>query len=103
MFGLVVDALQSWTAGVPAAMPKPSATTTKPSPNKDAGGDAGGPRKLALLIGPEGGFTPEERRTLRTRPMSSQCRFGPRILRAETAVIAALSIIQSVWGDWREA
>lgn len=97
------DALQSWTAGVPAAMPKPSATTTKPSPIKDAGGDAGGPRKLALLIGPEGGFTPEERRTLRNLPYVIPVSLGPRILRAETAVIAALSIIQSAWGDWREA
>ena len=97
------DALQSWTAGVPAGMPKPSATTTKPSPITDAGGDAGGPRKLALLIGPEGGFTPEERRTLRNLPYVIPVSLGPRILRAETAVIAALSIIQSVWGDWREA
>ena len=97
------DALQSWTAGVPAGMPKSSATTTKPSPTKDAGEDAGGSSRLALLIGPEGGFTPEERRTLRNLPYVIPVSLGPRILRAETAVIAALSIIQSVWGDWRGA
>lgn len=59
--------------------------------------------KLALLIGPEGGFTPEERRLLRNFAYVIPVSLGPRILRAETAVIAALSIIQSVWGDWRRA
>ncbi|MEZ5973089.1 MAG: 16S rRNA (uracil(1498)-N(3))-methyltransferase [Hyphomonadaceae bacterium] len=58
---------------------------------------------LALLIGPEGGFTPEERRMLRTLPHVVPVSLGPRILRAETAVIAALSVIQSYWGDWRGA
>lgn len=59
--------------------------------------------QLALLIGPEGGFTSEERRMLRSLPFVIPVSLGPRILRAETAVIAALSVIQSVWGDWREA
>jgi 16S rRNA (uracil1498-N3)-methyltransferase len=63
--------------------------------------DAGGPTMLALLIGPEGGFTPEERRMLRGLPYVIPVSLGPRILRAETAVIAALSVIQSAWGDWR--
>ncbi len=57
--------------------------------------------KLALLIGPEGGFSPEERRMLRALPFVKPVSLGPRILRAETAVIAALSVIQSAWGDWR--
>lgn len=61
------------------------------------------PRMLALLIGPEGGFTPEERRLLRDLPFVIPVSLGPRILRAETAVIAALSVIQSAWGDWRQA
>lgn len=64
---------------------------------------AGDPTRLALLIGPEGGFTPEERRMLRSFPFVVPVSLGPRILRAETAVIAALSVIQSVWGDWRGA
>lgn len=59
------------------------------------------PSALALLIGPEGGFTAEERRLLRGLPFVIPASLGPRILRAETAVIAALSIIQAVWGDWR--
>ncbi len=65
-------------------------------------GPAGGPSKLALLIGPEGGFAAEERRMLHGLPYVIAVSLGPRILRAETAVIAALSVIQSVWGDWRE-
>jgi 16S rRNA (uracil1498-N3)-methyltransferase len=61
----------------------------------------GSPSKLALLIGPEGGFTAEERRMLRGLTYVIPVSLGPRILRAETATIAALSVIQSVWGDWR--
>jgi len=57
--------------------------------------------KLALLIGPEGGFTIEERRMLRATSFVTPVSLGPRILRAETAVIAALSVIQAMWGDWR--
>ena len=56
--------------------------------------------KLALLVGPEGGFTPEERRLLRSLAFVTPVSLGPRILRAETAVIAALSVIQAAWGDW---
>jgi 16S rRNA (uracil1498-N3)-methyltransferase len=58
--------------------------------------------RLALLIGPEGGFAPEEQRMLRALPYVLPVSLGPRILRAETAVIAALSVIQSAWGDWRD-
>ena len=57
--------------------------------------------KLALLIGPEGGFTAEERRMLRGLSYVIPVSLGPRILRAETAVIASLSVIQAAWGDWR--
>lgn len=57
--------------------------------------------KLALLIGPEGGFTPDERRALRAAPFVTPVSLGPRILRAETAVIAALAVLQARWGDWR--
>ncbi len=59
--------------------------------------------KLALLIGPEGGFAIEERRLLRSLAFVIPVSLGPRILRAETAVIAALSVIQASWGDWRNA
>jgi 16S rRNA (uracil1498-N3)-methyltransferase len=57
---------------------------------------------LALLIGPEGGFSAEERATLLKRPNVVRISLGPRILRADTAAVAALAVIQAVAGDWRE-
>ena len=57
-------------------------------------------RDAALLIGPEGGFTPEERAFLRSRPGTHPVSLGPRILRAETAAIAAMALWQAVCGDW---
>lgn len=54
----------------------------------------------ALLIGPEGGFTPEERQMLRSKPFVVPVSLGPRILKAETAAIAALSVWQALCGDW---
>jgi len=53
----------------------------------------------ALIIGPEGGFTPDERRMLLDHAASVPCSLGPRLLRAETAAAAALAIWQSVAGD----
>ena len=55
---------------------------------------------LALLIGPEGGFDPAERRWLAARPGPVRLSLGPRILRADTAAVAALAIVQSTLGDW---
>lgn len=56
-------------------------------------------RDAALLIGPEGGFTPEERAFLRDRPGTHPVSLGPRILRAETAAIAAMALWQATCGD----
>ena len=56
---------------------------------------------VAVLIGPEGGFTLEERKMLHSLSFVMPVSLGPRILRAETAAVAALSIVQAVWGDWR--
>jgi 16S rRNA (uracil1498-N3)-methyltransferase len=67
---------------------------------RSQGGSAGVP--LAVLIGPEGGFDEEERAFLRQRPRTSRIALGPRILRADTAAVAALAIVQAVAGDWRE-
>ena len=55
---------------------------------------------IALLVGPEGGLSPTELSHLQTCPHAHGVSLGPRILRAETAVIAGLSVIQSVAGDW---
>ncbi len=60
---------------------------------------AGGP--WAVLVGPEGGFTEGERALLRSRPFVDAVDLGPRLLRAETAAIAALVCWQAVIGDWR--
>ena len=55
----------------------------------------------AILVGPEGGFAPAERRLLANHPAAVLARLGPRILRAETAVAAALACWQTLAGDWR--
>jgi len=60
----------------------------------------GGKSPTAILTGPEGGFDPAEREVIRARPNVVAVSLGPRILRADTAALAALSIWQSVRGDW---
>ena len=55
----------------------------------------------AVLIGPEGGFTEEEKRQLSSLSFVTGISLGPRIMRADTAAVAALSIMQAVLGDWR--
>jgi len=61
--------------------------------------EAGGP--WAILIGPEGGFSPKEREMLRALPYATPATLGPRILRADTAAISALTLWQAAVGDWR--
>ena len=55
----------------------------------------------AVLIGPEGGFSPTERDRLRAMPAAKPASLGPRILRADTAAISALTLWQAGRGDWR--
>ncbi|MER8482565.1 16S rRNA (uracil(1498)-N(3))-methyltransferase [Mesorhizobium sp. M1322] len=57
-------------------------------------------KKFGLLVGPEGGFSDEERRMLRALPFVTAIPLGPRILRADTAAVAALAVIQATIGDW---
>ena len=59
------------------------------------------PQKLAILIGPEGGFEPSEREALLGLPCTIRLPLGPRILRADTAGVAALAVVQAVLGDWQ--
>ena len=61
-------------------------------------GAGGGP--WAILIGPEGGFAPEERERLRALPFTTAVSLGPRVLRADTAATAALALWQAAVGDW---
>jgi 16S rRNA (uracil1498-N3)-methyltransferase len=55
----------------------------------------------AILIGPEGGFSQAERKRLRALPFSHTISLGPRILRADTAAVAAMTLWQQALGDWR--
>ena len=61
----------------------------------------GGAMPMAVLIGPEGGFAEDEREALRKRPNVVRIALGPRVLRADTAAVAALALVQAVLGDWR--
>lgn len=58
-------------------------------------------RPLAVLVGPEGGFDPQERDALLRLPATVTVSLGPRILRADTAAVAALALVQAAAGDWR--
>jgi 16S rRNA (uracil1498-N3)-methyltransferase len=57
-------------------------------------------RKLGLIIGPEGGFSEDERKQLYALPFVTAIPLGPRILRADTAAVAALALVQATIGDW---
>ena len=59
------------------------------------------PGPAVILTGPEGGFTPAEAAAIRSAPFSTAISLGPRILRAETAALAAISAWMSAVGDWR--
>lgn len=65
--------------------------------------DVAKPGPAAILIGPEGGFTPEERAAIRSLPQAKGVSLGPRILRADTAMAAAVSLWMAAAGDWRQA
>lgn len=56
---------------------------------------------IDVVIGPEGGFAAEERSLLLAQPRTIRLSLGPRILRADTAAVAALALVQSTLGDWR--
>jgi 16S rRNA (uracil1498-N3)-methyltransferase len=55
---------------------------------------------IDILIGPEGGFAEEERGILLRQPRVLRLSLGPRVLRADTAGVAALALVQAVLGDW---
>jgi 16S rRNA (uracil1498-N3)-methyltransferase len=65
---------------------------------QNGGSAAGG---IDILIGPEGGFAEEERELLLRQPNILRLSLGPRILRADTAAVSALALVQAALGDWR--
>lgn len=66
-----------------------------------AAADPAVPPPLAVLVGPEGGFSEDERALIRARPNTVALSLGPRILRADTAAVAVLALVQAVLGDAR--
>lgn len=74
--------------------PVAALTMARPACNAD-------PLPLAVLVGPEGGFAEDERAALLRAPNVVRLALGPRILRADTAAVAALALIAAVLGDWR--
>jgi 16S rRNA (uracil1498-N3)-methyltransferase len=56
---------------------------------------------MAVLLGPEGGFSDDERAALLKQPNIVRLSLGPRILRADTAAVVALAVVQAVLGDWK--
>jgi 16S rRNA (uracil1498-N3)-methyltransferase len=58
-------------------------------------------QELTVLVGPEGGFSQDERRLLLAHKNVIRLSLGPRILRADTAAVAGLAVVQAVCGDWR--
>jgi 16S rRNA (uracil1498-N3)-methyltransferase len=91
-------ALADWPAGKLLAFCDEDAPTANPLDALAAAPDAD---EVALLIGPEGGFTDEERAEIGRLPQTLRLSLGPRILRADTAAVAALALIQARFGDWR--
>ena len=83
----------------PSALRIASAATGASPANALRASGGGGP--AAILTGPEGGFDPSERALLRAQPFVVPVALGPRILRADTAALSALSVWQAVAGDWR--
>jgi 16S rRNA (uracil1498-N3)-methyltransferase len=71
------------------------------APLPDWSGPGRSGRPGAVLVGPEGGFSEAERARLRALPFARAIRLGPRILRADTAAVAALALWQAACGDWQ--
>ncbi|WAC60670.1 16S rRNA (uracil(1498)-N(3))-methyltransferase [Brevundimonas sp. SL130] len=97
--------LDGWEASPDSGRRLMFCDETGGAPAMSALRDAGeGPqdRKWSILIGPEGGFSPEEGERLRSLPFTTAVSLGPRILRADTAAIAAMSLWQAAVGDWEK-
>lgn len=90
-------AINAWDDGRALVFCDESAATVAPLATLDA--LSHGP--LAVLIGPEGGFDPFERDLLLSRPFVTAIWLGPRIMRADTAAVAALTLVNATRGDWR--
>ena len=95
----LADLLDGWEAGMDSGRRLMFCDETGGAPVTGAVAEAGA-SPWAILIGPEGGFSPEERERLRALPFTTAVSLGPRILRADTAAVAALTLWQAAVGDW---
>lgn len=93
----LAQVLASWPAGR-HLLAGDESRTAPPAAAVIAGA---GPGAWALLVGPEGGFTRGELDGFRKLPFCLAASLGPRVLRAETAAVAGLALIQALAGDWR--
>ncbi len=91
--------LTDWLADSPTGAPPDTLLLDPGAPLALTDIDAPGPR-VTLLVGPEGGLSPRERESA-ARAGVRGVRLGPRILRTETAPLAAIAVIQALWGDFR--
>lgn len=92
--------LPSWGRVGEGGMAGHSPVGFPPTPSPQGGGETPYP-SLAVLIGPEGGFSAEERELLIAKPYTLRLSLGPRIMRADTAAVTVLALVNAVVGDWR--
>jgi 16S rRNA (uracil1498-N3)-methyltransferase len=99
------DALTGWDARRRLIVCDESAEVASPiDALRAAFAGSGGtaqPPPVGLLVGPEGGFDPAERELLLATPFVTAISLGPRVMRADTAAVAALALVNAVVGDWR--
>jgi 16S rRNA (uracil1498-N3)-methyltransferase len=91
------EAIKSWPAERLLVFCDEEAEQVSPL---DALADAAADSGVGLLIGPEGGFDDAERAAILSAPRVLRLSLGPRVLRADTAAVAALTLIQATLGDW---
>lgn len=94
--------IAAWPTDVPLIFCDEAAGSTSPLDQLRALAErVSPPAPVAVLIGPEGGFDEAERALLLRQPFVTALSLGPRIMRADTAAVAALAIVNAVLGDWR--
>jgi 16S rRNA (uracil1498-N3)-methyltransferase len=93
----LVKTLSHWPAGRLIVFCDEEAPQANPL---DALGEVSAESGVGLLVGPEGGFDEDERAAILALPSVLRLSLGPRILRADTAAVAALALIQATLGDW---